>query len=234
MSAKRVTYVVAMLALSGTVVLIWQRHSLAAARLRNQEDRPLQTPSSAVTQAADEPELAAWREQTKDLPRLRNEVTQLRTRKAEVDAARQEHEQLLQASRDVLRVPREAPPGFIAKEQLRNAGFATPEAAVETFFWAMRESRLDLMVQCLSPEHRDRKGFESLPEETREKQIKSFQAEGMGDRRSNNFSDFTVTDRQQLSEDTVVLSLRSSVGLRAAQYRLKRTGTEWKIDDLPL
>lgn len=230
---KRATLFCGLLAMLGTGAVLWQQHSWSNLR-HGQANRFLSEKATNWEVGALQSEIITLREQTRDLPKLRNEVSQLRARRAELVAARAENARLLEVKRTGAMLPREIPPGFIAKEQLQNAGYATPEAAVETFFWAMRESRLDLMLQSLSPNHRDRKNFERLPPETRAQQISGFSAGNLGSPRISNFSDFTVMEREQISDETVLLSLRSSASAKVAKYRLKRLGTEWKIEDMSL
>ena len=230
---KRATLFCGLLAMLGTGAVLWQQHSWSNLR-RSRDHSFLSGTATNLEDVALQQEAIMLREQTRELPKLRNEVSQLRARRAELATARAENVRLLGAKSTGAMFPRKAPPGFISKAELKNAGCATPESAVETFFWAMRESRLDLMIQSLSPDHQDREDFESLPPETRTQQINGFSGGNLGNPRISSFSDFTVVEREQISEDTVVLSLRSSGAAKVAKYRLKRFGTEWKMEDFPL
>jgi hypothetical protein len=232
MSMKRATLVCAVLAVAGTGALVWQQGSMAELR---QPDRTAGFTNAGTTEntnAADEQQLAALREETKDLPRLRNEVTQLRARKVELDVARREHEQLSEAKRTGATVPREAPPGFISKESLVNAGLVTPEDAVQTFFWAMRQGDLRMILQALSPTNAERKEFESLPPDKRAEFEKSFGADPAGNP-MNNFSDFTVRGKEAISDDSVVLHIGSSLTTNTMRVEVDRFGGEWRLRDMP-
>src|ERR1041385_918951 len=91
MSMKRATLVCAVLALAGTGAVIWQQRSLAELR-RPHGSLGFTDAATMDDNNAEQREVLALREQTKDLPRLRNEVTQLRAHRAELDAARRERE----------------------------------------------------------------------------------------------------------------------------------------------
>jgi hypothetical protein len=73
--------------------------------------------------------------------------------------------------------------------------------------------------------------MEKLPPEKRTQVAESFKhevAEGM----MQKFNDFSIARREEISEDTVVLHVRSSVATNTMPHRLKRVGQEWKLVDL--
>jgi hypothetical protein len=227
---KRVTLFCGLLAMLGTGAVLWQQHSLSNFR-HGQENGFLSETATNWEDGALQSEIITLREQTRDLPKLRNEVSQLRARRAELAAAHTENVRLLEVKTTGAALPREVPLGFTSKEQLKNAGYATPESAVETFFWAMREGNLALVMQALSPENGEREDYEGLPPGKRQQEEDNFRTEGKS-RTMNRFNDFKVTRQEQLSEDTVALHLRSSVATNTSRFQLKRFGTEWKLTDL--
>jgi hypothetical protein len=230
---KRVTIFLAMLAVIGTAAVLWQR--LSATNLHRQTEAAsaanseFNTASSAATNSELEREAAALRARTRDLAKLRNEVSQLRTKQGELAAARAENERLLQAKQTRAAAPREAPPGFVAKEQLRNAGYETPEDAIQTFFWAMREGSLELAMQSFAPGQWDRIQFEKLSAEKRAQEEEKFKRDEK--RAMEHFNDFSVARKEQTSEDTVVLHVHSSISTNTAKFQLKRFGSEWKLSE---
>ena len=231
MIMKRATILLALLAAVGTAAVLWQRLSITELR----EPAPLlasgvesNVASSAAMNSELEREAVELRAQTRDLPKLRTEVSQLRVRQRELATARVEHERLLRAKESGAPVPREIPPGFVSREQLRNAGYETPEDTIQTFFWAMREGNAAVAMESLSPENKQRIRFDSVPPEQRE--ALELKARG-GAPEMKQFNDFNVAERQQLSEDKVKLYLRSSLSTNTVSYELKRFGTEWKLVD---
>jgi len=232
MSMKRATLACAVLTFVGTGTVIWQQRSLAELRRPDRTPGFTRSATTDKTNATDEQELSGLREQTKELPRLRNEVTQLRTRKAELEAARREHKQLTEAKHTGASVPREAPAGFTAKERLVNAGFATPEDALQTFFWAMRQGDLGFVLQTLSPTNGERKQMESLPPNQRAEIEKSFSTDRAGNP-MNNFSDFTVRGKETISDGSVVLHVGSSITTNTMRVQMDRFDGEWRLRDIP-
>jgi hypothetical protein len=226
---RSVTSLIGVLAIVATAAIFWQRMSLS--QLRNASERSV--PGNGASQAdvltnitGSEQEAAALREETRVLPKLRNEIGQLRSRQADLVAARAENARLLELHRTgTVRV---TPPGFTTKEQLSFAGYATPEATVQTLLWAIREGDYELAMQSCVPEHRERVHFESLSPTHREKAINSFKKREE-QRTMKYFSDFAVAQREQLSDEAVVLHLRSSVSTNTMKYQLQRVDGEWKV-----
>lgn len=237
MIMKRATTLLALLAAIGTAAVLWQRLSMVKARHAVSASASNSEPTSATVSATNtdlEREAAALRAQTTDLAKLRNEVSQLRTRQGELAAVRAEHEQLRRAKEIGAPIPREVPPGFIPKEQLRNAGLETPEDAVQTFFWAMREGELAIMLQSLSPENEERKQTERMPPEKRAEFEQMFRAKESREKNPmNHFNDFGVRGKEVISDDAVVLHIGSSLSTNTATVKLERSGGEWRLRDLP-
>ncbi len=101
-------------------------------------------------------EIANLQTQNHELLKLRNEVQMLREQTGDLNQLRTENERLRALAQ---RADSQMPPlpPFLAnlpilnKEGLTNAGFATPEAAAQTYFWAIREANLEAWITCLSP-----------------------------------------------------------------------------------
>jgi hypothetical protein len=206
-----------------TAVVVW----------RGREVEPpsaIETAAAASDEAAtvDSNEVARLREETRELARLRNEVGQLRTRRSELDAARQEQVRLIAARQHETVTPRESPSGFVSKDKLANVGFATPEDAVQTFFWAMREGSLRMVMQSISPNDKERQRFEKMPPE----QLAKMEQKGgrMGDELKN-FTEFGVRSREVISDDAVVLHIGPSFNTNTLKFRLERTIEGWKLRD---
>ena len=232
MTAKRATFMMAVLAAVSTATVVWQRVSSPDANQQLRAAPMVNSESNALANSQLEQEVEGLRAQTRDLAKLRNEVSQLRARQNELADARAENAQLLDAKRTGAKLPREAPPGFISKEQLRNAGFETPENAVQTFFWAMREGELAVMLQGLVPENEERKQLDRMPPEKRMEFEKLFRAKDSREA-MDHFNDFAVRGKEVISDDDVVLYIGSSLSTNTAKVKLARTAGEWRLHDLP-
>ena len=171
-------------------------------------------------------ELEALREETKDLPGLRNEVRQLRAATNQLGALRDENDRLTKAKETGATISAPLPAGFVSKEQLANIGFATPEGAVQTFFWAMRETNFDRIVESWSGKMQEKERTNDPNYRARlEADFRRGSAEMM-----QRFHNIGVVQREQLSPTEQVLHLSSTYGKRAARIHLVLEGTEWKID----
>jgi hypothetical protein len=218
---RRITIITATLAILGTSAVIWQRQSLA--RLRESratgfiETTAPQGPTDLEAQ-----EILTLREQTKELPRLRNEVSLLRGTRTNLSSAQAEAARLLEANKSAS-APALPPAGFISRQQLANAGFATPEAAVQTFFWAMNEGDVSAILRVVLP-------AESLNKLTPEQRIKVAEDFKREQSTMAHFNDFGIRQREDLSEDKVVLHVGSSLSTNTIPMPLKRINGEWKPD----
>jgi hypothetical protein len=228
---KQTTIICAALAFLGTAAVLWQQQSLA--RLSGNPNRGFTNDVPAATEttnAALEQEIISLREHTKDLARLRNEVGRLRTTRTELAAARTESARLLQAKENAA-VPRSAPQGFTSRQQLANVGFATPEAALQTFFWALVHGDIEYAMQAMSPNSSERKQFEKIPADERAALISNTKRNGAEE--FAGFNDVGVHRREDVSEDAVVLHVGSSLATNTLRLKLQRFGTEWRVQDFP-
>jgi len=188
--------------------------------------------------------IAALRDANADLLKLRNEVRGLRESQPQALRLRAENHRLeseIQLLSDGKPLRLSQMEGYLAKEKWSNAGFATPEAALETFFWAVREGRFQQIAECFSPDERSQfeRAYREKPEAER---AKSFQEE----LRLDTFGGYRVARGDQVPQDEaqiisgqtsapnpdkVVLGTQAAAGGTVMPWRLKRFGNEWKIDD---
>src|SRR5438552_3511486 len=112
----------------------------------------------ALELGAENAEIQTLRAAIKDLLKLRSEVRQLRAQAAEMEKLRKENQRLRSAINSIGdgRMAFSQMEGFVAKETWSHAGFATPEAALQTFLWAVREAQFAQIAECMSPESRPR------------------------------------------------------------------------------
>jgi myosin heavy subunit len=166
----------AVLAVLGLGSVLLQQRSLSNFRTENQrlttaseEAERLKSENAAISRIrAQNQELQTVRAETRDLHKLRNEVRQLREQTKGLPSVRTENERLRgSTSRSAMRnAPPAGPPQTFTLEDLRFAGYATPEATLQTMFWAMKQGDIDAVQKCLSDEARKEMGEES-PEDVR-------------------------------------------------------------------
>ena len=219
----------AVLAVFGAGAVLWQRTVLSKARADAGElNNASSTGDMKITDATLQQEIAALREQTKQLPRLRNEISQLRAHGSELAATRAENARLLEAKQMGSQIPRESPVGFVARDGLVFAGRATPEAALQSFFWALREGNMMVALQAMPANDGEVVELEQMSPSERAKAEEQFKASSEV-RMMQQFNDFTVAGRKEISDEEVVLYVRSSVATNTFPHALKRFGNEWKI-----
>ena len=129
--------------------------------------------------------------------------------------------------------------GFLAKESWSNVGFDTPEAAVQTFFWAIREGDLARMAECMPPNRQYLlQLMEPGHEQEREKTLAEFQGmtQGSGFRIVNRAEGQGLMTRvgQSIAEGTpvpvkVTLGLQAAAGGAVIPLQLTREHDGWKV-----
>lgn len=157
-------------------------------------------PSATMPMNAPEPVVVASGPSL-ELLRLRSQVGQLERRKRELAGASVE-QQRLQAQL-TNRAPAEAadvrlPPGYIRRAAARNIGQATPDAALETFMWAVHHRDLSVLMQCFDPKHR----------EDIEKSLKQAGSEDGFFKGADGLVGGLITTRETQADGSVVLKLQ--------------------------
>lgn len=231
------------------VAFIWQRKSLA--QLHQQNEALLQTKEEAARLALENEELPKLRAASNsgqtgvastDLLRLRNEARQLRAQQSELDRLRAENGRLAAEISSSIAAPQKLSEmeGFVAKESWNNVGFDTPEATVQTFFWAIREGDLARIAECMPA--KDRQYLLRLTEEgheqEREKTLSEFQGltQGSGFRIVNRAEEQGLVTRagQSIAEGApvpvkVTLGLQAAAGGAVIPIQFSRERDGWKV-----
>lgn len=225
---KALNWILAVIALlaTGAAVLRWQTMS----RLRAESNVTAETNEITAPPApspSDSAETAALREQTKDLARLRNEIGQLRAATNEIAALQKENERLAEAKRTGAVVPAPVPAGFVTREQLADAGMLTPDATAQTFFWAVRETNFNRVIESWSERMKQK---ERVNDPQKRARLEADFLKGSADmmRRFNNFG---VVEREHVSPTEHVLHIRSSFGTRTMKMRMVFEDNAWRIDN---
>ena len=225
--------------------LVLQRRAIARAR---QENESLRQQNEEVGRLASEnggiPRLRLENEEVEalkathpDLLKLRNEVCHLRDHLPQLAKLRQENQRLgseIKSLADGKPLRLAQMEDYVAKETWSNVGFATPEGALQTFLWAIREGQSNQIAECISPDKRAR--FE--------KQFAQMHLqEGIGLAKMTGYrmaeKEQALQDQAQTivgqtpapDENRVILGIQAAAGGAVIKWHLKRSGDEWKIED---
>lgn len=152
------TCLAALAALAGGLALYQQRQHLA---VLTAELTALRSAHSVAAARAARPAIPAVVEDSLteterfELLRLRAEVTRLRGRQQELASVQRENAELKEQL-----ATRQLPPGFVRLREATFAGQATPEAALQSFFWAVVNTDTNVLCQLLDEESVARLGRE--------------------------------------------------------------------------
>jgi hypothetical protein len=167
------------------------------------------------------------RGETSELQKARNEVHQLRDRQMESKQVLAQNERLrkLYAAGTKSNGRTGAAIAFTAPVEFADLGQATAEAALQTFFWAMREGNIDRSKECmLNPEQMGIGQTNSSPE-VLSAQMKKEAADIRGLR---------VLNREPISTEEIKLTVQIVAegidGIHEIPFKARRIGDEWKFD----
>ena len=229
------TKIIAVCLLAAAVGVAWvQRNSIAALRKKNIELRQQADAENAARENrgtprhVDDQEIQSLTEATRELPKLRNEVRQLRQQKPEIDRLRSENGQLAAQIASGANRPKLAQiEGYVPKEKWAQAGFATPEATIQSFFWAIANQDTAYVVQCMAPkmqrEYERQFAGKSLEEQ------KAVFAQGMES--LGRMGGYRIAETQQVSENKVIIGIEAAAGGHVMKMPLERIGNEWKLNE---
>jgi len=232
----RTTWLLALLLLgASTAALIgWRK----VAQLRSENDS-LQTQlqalqeqsatSSATATAQRDRELENLRSQTSELLRLRSEVNQLRTSAKDADKLRADNQQLLSENQR-LRTgtasaaasnPSPAKDQF-ARDNWTFSGYATPDAALISAIWAMKEGNPRTYLESLSPEEQAR--MSKVWENKSEAEIAAKHQSDVAA-----ISGMQILDRKTISPDEVQMNVYIQGVDRLEKVSMKQIEGQWKF-----
>src|SRR5436190_15042080 len=177
-------------------------------------------------------ELERLQAEAREVHKLRNEVSQLRVGMKEADQLRVENQRL----RGAVKAPQAAPgtgataplaipsqEGYFSKESWAFTGYGTPEAALQSVIWAMREGDTRTFLASLAPEEMAR-----VQKEWGDKSEAQVSADTK--RGTDKISGIRILESKALSADEVVLSLYAAGGEDKVQkISMRLYGTEWKM-----
>jgi hypothetical protein len=108
------------------------------------------------------------------------------------------------------------------KDALKFAGYTSPDAALETWTWAMSRGDKTVMLQTLTPEVR--KVWEKMLAGKTDEQMKSEAAEATA-----KLAGYTIQKREVISADEVVIHFTMIGKKDVAKMDVKKIGGDWKI-----
>lgn len=219
---------------AGVAVVGWNK----AAQLRAENDalraelQSLREQAGTVVDAGvaqREQELQRLRGEAQDVLRLRNEVRQLRAvtneaavLRAENQRLRVEHRPAAVAGTTLAPAPEAAVSDRFPKESWKFSGYATPESALVSAIWSMKEGNPKSYLESLSPEEQARLG-KSWENKTEAEIIAKHQSDVAP------ITGVRVLDRKEVSpEETQMNVYIEGVG-RMEKVSMKLVGNDWKF-----
>jgi len=239
MSAFKIIITVA--ALGGVVVVCGLQHSRNE-KLRS-ESESLRGVIAELSNQASNPKPrnpaaeSLKHQQLDELLKLRSEVTRLRKQTNQAARLIEENHQLSASLKEIRNsqgdVPKEKNPEDALPQDIHPRdswafrGYASPEATVETLFWAQVNGDNAAILQAFAPEIRPE--LEKLFEQRNLSE----------DWSKTKMVGFRIVDRKDLSDDEIVLTLYTGRPYDDGKVRfnsfnptvLQRIGGEWKITD---
>ena len=165
-------------------------------------------------------ELAKTKDGNAELLKLRGEVGALRQQNEE---SLRENQALRQAQSTTGKTPPDETPVRIAKESWAFAGYATPEAALQTVMWAQLKGDANMFLASLGPEARAE--IQTALQRKPDSVAAMFSA-------VSDVKDFTVLKTVSLSPDQTLLRVRTSMGDGTEKITLttvKLVDGQWKV-----
>jgi hypothetical protein len=180
------------------------------------------TPAASATTDEDRSELLRLRNQAAQLKQVTNELQRLRTQVQQRQAASQARFAQVPAAPAADSNAPAGATGPVPRESWAFAGYATPEATLQSAVFAMSQGDYQTFLASMSPEEaaRMQKSFEGkTPEQIAED----------GRRQTANAKSFQILGKQELSPDRVVLNVYVAGGEdRMQRVVMQKVGDEWK------
>lgn len=173
-------------------------------------------------------EIDGLRTANRDLYKLRNDVHLLRDQVKELAGLRAENERLRAAGarRASNATPSTEARPWLTADQLSFAGHATPEATLQTLFWAVKQGDVESIKKCFTPETQ-KKMAEQPADELRDEM----------ERMSKRIQGIRVAARKVVSGGEIHLGAQINVGDRETPdevaFPFKLVGGEWRLDGAP-
>lgn len=184
------------------------------------------------TDAAREAESKRLQAAAQDTARLRGEVTQLRNTAKDAEKLRAENQQLKSENQKLRGAamtaePAAAPvptpaPGVFPRESWANAGYASPEAALVSAIYSMRQGNPKQYFESLSPDEQAR-----MTKVWEGKSAEEIASKHVSD--TSKITGLRVLNQQPVSDNEILMNVYIEGVDRAEQVSMKRVGNDWKF-----
>ena len=154
-----------------------------------------------------------------ELMKLRSRVTELSEIKRRMARVAEENVALRGRASAMSNLATQTyPPGWVRRADAKSAGFGSPEAAFETFVWALEHRDTNALFHALIPEMHD-----SL--------IRQWQSAGPEEfwKVTSRIPGFRVTKVTPISEGEVQMEIDMVPGMSSPEVKASRTNGQWKI-----
>ena len=204
-------------------VVTLQRRELL--NLRKEREARATTASRIGSEAAlvvPEKSLAPSLPVSRELLQLRNQVGQLRRRRAELEPVQAEHEKLTNelAARGTNTMGLR--PDYIRKSEARLVGYNSPEATLQSFLYGLRNRETNSLFQAFTTQ-----AVSGLPGRTSEEGFdKLFEA-------GKSLFGLRIVSQEQSQPDYIQAKVELLPGLPPSLMNFRLVDGQWKIDSLP-
>ena len=141
------------------------------------------------------------------------------------NSLRREYERLLAEFAALTNAPPRPPPtpeqGFALTHTWANAGLGTPEACIQSFFWAAHHQNLEVLAACLDPEQARAAGFMRDTGEWSEG-LQYLLLLGKAQA-------YRIVQIEPTAEDRVTAHVQAAVDGATMRFSLIPTGAVWKM-----
>ena len=179
---------------------------------REQPAAPATSP--VIAEEGERIELLRLRNQAAQLRTATNELQQLRTKVSQLGASRQ--------TAAASRASNGAAAEMVSREALSFAGYATPDAALQSTLFAMTQGDHNAFLASLSPEEAQRVAKQSegkTPEQMSEKWRRD----------TGEMTSYRILERDEVSSEEMVLVIYVAGEKKVVPMQMRKVGEEWKF-----
>ena len=196
----------------------------AKAQPKPQAPSPVEAPAKTSDQELQKP-----RDEASEVQKLREELNQLRSSSKEIERLKAENRQLRNAFSAGVKpsqtpsappVPTATPLERLGRERWLSAGFSSPEAALVTMLWAMREGNYKSYVETLSSDEQQRL---STQNKTEQQMVTAKQNEIAG------VTGMRILEKQAVSPTEITITIFLEGAGRTEKARLTKAGSDWRF-----
>ncbi len=228
----------ALVCLVATAVAVWQwqaiqrlRAEQSAAATRQETIHAQESAANAAIAQKRDAELRQLRADAQDAARLKAEIAQLRGAARDADAAKAQANSARPANPPLRRAvtpPTDAAAiapvsaGKFTRDAWTFAGYSTPENALVSAIWAMKEGNPKTYFESLTPDEQLR-----MTQVWADKTPEQIATKHQGD--VAKITDIRVLDRKETAPDQMTMSVQIGGVDRVEKVAMKRVGNDWKF-----